>query len=86
MGLMLSCDECSRTTVAGGCPKHYVPTTPPWTGGLQINTSPPQQPYRCPVCEGRGNVPAGFYSRVGASTAANPENCRSCMGAGIIWR
>jgi hypothetical protein len=42
-------------------------------------------PHRCPVCEGRGFVPAGFYSG-SQSTSANPELCRSCATTGIIWR
>lgn len=46
-------------------------------------------PVKCPVCEGNGLVPAGFYDApVGtpltlSSTA--PEKCRSCNGTGIIW-
>ena len=47
------------------------------------------QPYRCPVCDGRGLVPAGFYHfpRTLTSTAAGvtSERCRSCVGAGVLW-
>jgi hypothetical protein len=39
---------------------------------------------KCPVCEGRGNVPTDFYSRVGVSTSANAEQCQTCHGAGIL--
>jgi DnaJ-class molecular chaperone len=44
-----------------------------------------QQILRCPVCEGRGNVPNGFYSRTSyATTDASPETCKSCNGKGYI--
>jgi len=36
---------------------------------------------KCPVCEGRGTVPATFYEPTG--TAANPVTCRSCGGSGV---
>lgn len=41
-------------------------------------------PHRCPVCEGRGFLPSGFYA--GASSASTaPEGCRSCRGTGVVW-
>jgi DnaJ-class molecular chaperone len=53
------------------------------TGTLATVTGEPR-PWRCPVCEGRGHVTAGFYTYgLSASTAA--ETCRSCRGAGIVW-
>lgn len=42
---------------------------------------------RCPVCEGRGTVPFGFYlSQTGQilSTGTGIETCRSCDGKGIV--
>lgn len=45
-------------------------------------------PYCCPVCNGKGIVPNGFYTslgNMGSSTNASPEKCRSCNGTGIIW-
>ena len=41
-------------------------------------------PYKCPVCNGTGQVPAGFYD---TETSINPqaEKCRSCEGTGIVW-
>lgn len=44
-----------------------------------------QRPHRCPVCEGRGSVPAGFYS-AGLATGTNGEQCRACKGEGVLWR
>lgn len=43
-------------------------------------------PCKCPVCEGKGIVPAGFYniSRYD-STSMSDEQCRSCNGTGIVW-
>lgn len=43
----------------------------------------------CPVCEGRGIVPQGFYlvtkwqQQYGSANAA-PEQCRTCDGKGVI--
>ena len=45
-------------------------------------------PYRCPICEGRGIVPGGFYISLsgGWGTSTNvTEPCRSCAGSGIIY-
>lgn len=39
-------------------------------------------PFRCPVCGGKGSVPAGFY---GLSNTTNDEICRTCGGTGVIW-
>ena len=46
------------------------------------------QPHRCPVCNGKGIVPNGFYNSTGetwATTDASPEICRACNGSGVIW-
>ncbi len=40
------------------------------------------QPYVCPVCNGRGTVPASFY---GDYTHIYAVKCRSCDGIGIVW-
>ncbi len=42
----------------------------------------------CPVCNGRGIVPHGFYKYSSGqefvSTGTSPEQCRTCIGVGII--
>jgi len=40
----------------------------------------------CPVCNGRGLVPAGFY-RVDnyTTTSKMPETCQSCGGSGVLY-
>lgn len=46
------------------------------------------KPHKCPICEGRIILPAGFYSSLpGGSSLSNAtaEKCRSCNGTGIIW-
>lgn len=45
------------------------------------------KPYKCPICNGTGIVPGGFYFSVnGYSTSTNTtEMCRQCQGIGIIW-
>ena len=45
-------------------------------------------PHCCPVCNGTGRVPNGFYRAVlgyGTTTNATPESCLSCMTTGIVW-
>jgi len=45
------------------------------------------KPYLCPVCCGKGIVPAGFYnfpSNCGSITSTWAETCRACNGKGII--
>lgn len=48
-----------------------------------------KQPYRCPICDGRGQVPPGFYDILpGVSTGEvhlGIDQCRTCKGAGVIW-
>ncbi len=49
---------------------------------------PGSQPFRCPVCFGKGIVDAGFYSspaETWPSSSTTPEKCRSCDGTGIVW-
>lgn len=45
-------------------------------------------PFKCPICNGNGLVPNGFYSQVTGcwnSTSTAPETCKSCNGTGIVW-
>lgn len=51
-------------------------------------SEPFRAPHRCPVCNGNGLVPNGFYLQTSgywSSTSTIPETCRSCNGTGIIW-
>lgn len=52
----------------------------------KLSTTNKGQPYKCPVCEGKGLVSGGFYTSVGVSSVSNhtTEPCRSCDGKGII--
>lgn len=57
--------------------------------GLSDSTrSHVQRPYytiqQCPICEGRGNVPNGFYSRLGGGRSTLNETCETCDGKGIL--
>jgi len=43
---------------------------------------------RCPVCTGKGIVSNGFYRSTNQqwnTTSASPQQCRSCLGYGIVW-
>lgn len=43
------------------------------------------QPYRCPVCSGRGRVALGFYDDVAPNTLLyGHEPCRTCED-GVLW-
>lgn len=41
---------------------------------------------KCPVCEGRGQVPHNFYYNNESPSIINncPDTCRTCNGRGII--
>ncbi len=42
-------------------------------------------PYCCPVCQGKGLVPKGFYNAYNlSSNTGEQENCRTCEGKGMI--
>lgn len=48
---------------------------------------PPRRPWVCPVCQGKGIVPQGFYHTLGetwGSTSTAPEQCRACNGSGVV--
>jgi hypothetical protein len=49
-----------------------------------------QVPYCCPICNGKGIVPQGFYSTGYdggyLSNSTTPDTCKSCGGTGIIWK
>ncbi len=45
-------------------------------------------PHRCPVCDGSGLVPEGFYMQTSghwSTTVTMPEQCRTCGGTGVVW-
>lgn len=53
-----------------------------------VTTSYQIRPYCCPVCNGRGTVPRGFYSSTTATipaTSTQPEQCKSYFGRGIVF-
>lgn len=47
------------------------------------------KPHKCPVCDGIGGVPVGYYNRHPHcdwySTSTGLESCRTCDGFGIVW-
>lgn len=55
---------------------------PEWAEGAR--PPKPQQPYRCPVCEGTGSVRPGFYSTP-PPEPRRADCCRSCSGSGVVW-
>lgn len=44
----------------------------------------PKRPHRCPICNGKGTVPAGFYDHGPAGNTSNPVTCKACGGNGIV--
>ena len=49
---------------------------------------PEMKPHVCPVCNGTGEVPSGFYNQTSGTwtTSDNTtEQCRTCNGSGIVW-
>jgi len=45
------------------------------------------KPFVCPICRGRGIVPASFYSTSDYNLYfyAAEVTCRTCGGTGIVW-
>lgn len=42
---------------------------------------------KCPVCNGNGLVPNGYYTQtsgIWGSTSTSPETCRGCNGRGWV--
>ena len=72
-------------------PPYYTPYFQPFIDPYQyaapIVWSVPvteKMPHKCPVCKGRGQMPAGFYE-VGGIDGAKRVACRSCAGNGLVW-
>lgn len=42
--------------------------------------------FLCPVCRGSGRTSDGFYIQEWALGLPETEECRTCHGAGVIWR
>jgi hypothetical protein len=91
----VTCPECVFPAVQPSIQPPIQPTgpqpfSPPHTGTLNFpsNWSPPimQIPHRCPVCEGRGSVAEDFYPDDPPFPEFNKTHCRTCLGAGILWR
>lgn len=56
--------------------------------GNDMGDDEKMRPYMCPVCDGKGIVPNGFYLAVGpywATTSTVPDTCQSCNGTGVVW-
>lgn len=64
--------------------EEHLPEANPWP---PMFTPHDGVPHKCPVCDGKGVVPHGFYntSPYFSSTNIAPETCRSCYGQGVIW-
>jgi len=49
----------------------------------------PLTPHRCPVCDGHGIVPGGYYNVTKEvlhwTTTNASESCRACAGSGVIY-
>ena len=54
---------------------------------MELSTFVRKKPYKCPVCNGRGVVPAAYYRTGGYLTyyLSSMVTCRTCNGKGIVW-
>ncbi|MBD3627629.1 hypothetical protein [Cyclobacterium sp.] len=62
----------------------WFPTPKENRGPIQNQTTA----HRCPVCNGNGLVPNGFYHQTTgewSTSSIEPEMCQSCNGSGIVW-
>ncbi len=46
-------------------------------------TTAKMTPHRCPVCEGRGQMPVSFYGGV-VNDSGSTTPCRAC-DKGVVW-
>jgi len=53
--------------------------------GVSVTLNPERnkRPYRCPVCNGAGNVPRNTYNPIDSSLER--ASCRTCGGVGALW-
>jgi hypothetical protein len=68
---------------------HPVKTGPEPETHLTVTPGPMVYWQRCPVCEGRGHVPLGFYRDIPADAGVTEiamTCCRTCAGRGMVRR
>jgi hypothetical protein len=53
---------------------------------IPLGMDAPRRWQTCPVCHGTTHIPRGFYAGPYEmpTTSAQPEQCRSCGGRGIV--
>lgn len=84
--MMNHCQSCGRTLQEFSVthPGPYCVCT-----GHSKRFGEGQNPHKCPICEGHGMVPGGFYTALagcGSTSNVTAETCRSCDGNGVLWR
>ena len=68
------CPYCNMDT--GGNHELYCPVN---QNRLTITPETKKQPYKCPVCDGKGKVSTWYHA------SATEVQCQACKGEGIIW-
>lgn len=78
----------SQTNSVFGSSNHTAEIAPAPTYSYTIK----QAPVKCPVCNGTGSVPQGFYAGIDPVFLSQPttahivqEGCRTCNGRGIVY-
>ncbi len=73
--------------------KHMQPTDQLWAREvnerllrLELKVERIAAVFLCPVCDGCGRVEDGFYIEGPSSYRLPAQECRTCKGAGTIWR
>lgn len=81
----------SQYTVVTYTLSNYCGVCGQWLNGRRhvcdgvVATAQGAVPHKCPVCEGKGKVEAGFYS-LPTDTSVSDPMCRACAGSGVVWR
>lgn len=76
------CGFCGMWHQGSRCPTFTQPGEPVVVAQQQ---PAPDAIQACPVCQGRGEMPCGFYTGPNQTNTA-PERCRACNGCGLLWR
>lgn len=80
--LYFSCPGCVTAAPVKFRVYPELPEVPPI---IEVRFEDEKRPYKCPICEGRGDLDGDFYTRLGYATDTGRVPCRACDN-GIVWR
>lgn len=78
-----NCPGCSAWVPNG---IHHSCNVPPNTATISIFPKIDMKPHKCPVCEGKGQVPFNPAEPLSSDRDKTSWPCKPCSGGGVLWQ